>query len=43
VLDVAQQAERAGKLEIEIRQLNEDTVRYQEDLDAYRASHPPMS
>ena len=43
VLDTAQLAERAGRLKVEIRQLSDDTVRYQNDLDAYRASHPPMS
>jgi hypothetical protein len=42
VLDVAQLAERAGQLKIEIRQLSEDTARYQEELDAYRANHPPL-
>ncbi len=43
VLDAAQLAERAGRLKVEIQQLSEDTIRYQNDLDAYRASHPPMS
>ncbi len=43
VLDVAQLAERAARLKIEIRQLTEDSARYQEELDAYRGSHPPMS
>jgi hypothetical protein len=41
-LDIAQLAERASRLQSEIRQLREDSIRYQEDLDAYRASHPPM-
>jgi hypothetical protein len=43
VLDVAQLAERASQLKIEIRQLSEDSVRYQEELDAYRANHPPLT
>lgn len=43
VIDVAQLAEQAGRLKIEIRQLSEDGVRYQEELDEYRASHPPIS
>lgn len=43
VLDVAQLAERATQLKIEIRQLSETSARYQQELDAYRASHPPMS
>jgi hypothetical protein len=43
VLDVAQLAERAARIKIEIRQLTEDSARYQEELDAYRGSHPPMS
>jgi len=43
VLDVAQLAERASRLKIEIRQLSDDSLRYQEELDAYRANHPPMS
>jgi hypothetical protein len=42
VLDVAQLAERAGRLKIEIRQLADDNARYQEELDAYRAGHPPI-
>jgi len=41
VLDAAQLAERAGRLKVEIQQLAEDTQRYQYDLDAYRAQHPP--
>jgi hypothetical protein len=43
VLDVAQLAERAGRLKIEIRQLSEESARYQEELDTYRANHPPMT
>jgi hypothetical protein len=43
VLDVAQLAERASQLKIEIRQLSEDSAHYQEELDTYRASHPPIS
>src|SRR3569833_2137161 len=42
VLDVAQLAQRAGQLQVEIRQLSEDSVRYQQELDEYRATHPPM-
>jgi hypothetical protein len=42
VLDVARLAERASQLKIEIRQLSEDSARYQEELDAYRVGHPPM-
>jgi uncharacterized protein DUF2799 len=42
VLDVAQLAQRAGQLQVEIRQLSEDSARYQQDLDAYRATHPPV-
>jgi Protein of unknown function (DUF2799) len=43
VLDAAQLAERAGRLKVEIRQLTEDSIRYQNELDAYRANHPPMT
>ena len=43
VVDVARLAERASQLKIEIRQLSQDSARYQEELDAYRAEHPPMS
>jgi hypothetical protein len=43
VLDAAHLAEEAGRLKVEIRQLNEDSVRYQAELDAYRATHPPIS
>ena len=43
VLDVAHLAERASQLKIEIRQLSESSARYQEELDNYRANHPPMS
>ncbi len=42
VLDAAQRAERVGQLRVEIRQLSEDRVRYQNELDAYQASHPPI-
>jgi Protein of unknown function (DUF2799) len=42
VLDVAQLAQRAGQLQVEIRQLSEDGVRFQQELDAYRATHPPL-
>jgi hypothetical protein len=43
VLDVVQLADRASQLKIEIRQLTADSVRYQEDLDSYRANNPPIS
>jgi len=43
VLDVAQLAEKASRLKIEIRQLTDDSIRYQDELDAWRANHPPMS
>ena len=43
VLDTAQLAEKAGRLKVEIRQLTQDTARYQAELDAYRASHPPVT
>lgn len=43
VLDVARLAERASQLKVEIRQLSEDSARYQQELDAYRANHPPLS
>jgi hypothetical protein len=43
VLDAAHLAEEAGRLKVEIRQLNEDSVRYQAELDAYRATHPPIT
>ena len=42
VLDVVQLAERAGRLKTDIRQLEADNVRYQNELDAYRADHPPI-
>jgi len=43
VVDAANLAEKAGRLKVEIRQLSEESVRYQADLDAYRSTHPPIS
>jgi hypothetical protein len=37
LVDTKQMAERAGKLKQEIRQLEEDRVHYQRDLDEYRS------
>jgi len=41
VVDTAQLAERAGRLKAEIRQLEEDRIVYERDLDAYRSSQSP--
>ena len=43
VVDAANLAEQAGRLKVEIRQLSEASVRYEAELDAYRATHPPMT
>ncbi|MBS0364681.1 MAG: DUF2799 domain-containing protein [Proteobacteria bacterium] len=43
VLDVAQLSQRAAQLKIEIGQLNADRARYQQELDAYLASHQPVT
>jgi Protein of unknown function (DUF2799) len=43
LVDTAQLAERVGRLKQEIRRLEEDKVRYEHDLDAYRAGQPPIS
>lgn len=43
LLDTAQLAERVGRLKEEIRQLEQDRVRYQYDLDAFRANQPPIT
>jgi hypothetical protein len=43
VVDAAHLAEQAGRLKVEIRQLNDDTARYQAELDAYRSTHSPMT
>jgi len=43
VADAARLAERAGRLRGEIRQLQEDRVRFQTDLDNYRSSQPPIT
>jgi len=43
VVDTAQLAERAGHLKAEIRQLEEDRVRYERDLEAYRSTQQPIT
>jgi hypothetical protein len=43
VVDAANLAEQAGRLKGEIRRLSEESVRYQAELDAYRATHPPIT
>jgi len=43
VVDTAQLAERAGRLQEEIRQLEEERVRYENDLEAYRSTQPPIT
>lgn len=43
VIDAANLAEQAGRLKVEIRQLSADSVRYQAELDDYRATHPPIT
>jgi hypothetical protein len=43
VVDTAQLAERAGRLQEEIRQLEEERVRYEHDLEAYRSTQPPIT
>jgi hypothetical protein len=43
VVDTAQLAERAGRVKEEIRQLEEDRVRYERDLEAYRSTQPPIT
>jgi hypothetical protein len=43
LMDTAQLAERIGRLKQEIRQLEEDKIRYERDLDAYRAGSPPIT
>jgi uncharacterized small protein (DUF1192 family) len=42
LVDTAQLAERIGRLKQEIRELEADKIRYERDLDAYRASAPPV-
>ncbi len=42
VADTAQMAERAGRLKEEIRQLERDTARFEQEYEAYRASQPPI-
>ncbi len=43
VVDTAQLAEQAGRLKEEIRQLEEDRLRYERDLEAYRSTQPPIT
>jgi hypothetical protein len=43
VVDAANLAEQAGRLKGEIRRLSEESVRYQAELDDYRATHPPIT
>jgi hypothetical protein len=43
LVDTAQLAERIGRLKQEIRQPEEDKIRYERDLDAYRAGSPPIT
>jgi len=43
VADAAKLAEKAGRLKGEIRQLQEERVRFQTDLDNYRSSQPPIT
>jgi len=43
VVDTVQLAERAGRLKEEIRQLEEDRIRYESDLEAYRSTQPPIT
>jgi hypothetical protein len=43
LIDTAQMAERIGQLKGEIRQLEEDRVRYERDLESYRASQAPIT
>jgi hypothetical protein len=42
VADTAELAERAGRLKEEIRQLERDTVRFEHEYEAYRATQPPI-
>lgn len=42
VLDAAKLAERVGQIKSEIRQLEENLARHEQDLDAYLAHRPPM-
>ena len=43
VIDTAELAERSGRIKQEIRALEADQVRYEQDLDAYRATQPPIT
>lgn len=42
VLGTAKTAERIGQVKSEIRLLEENLVRHEQDLDAYLAIHPPL-
>jgi hypothetical protein len=43
VIDTAELAERAGRLKAEIRDLEQQTVLYERDLEDYRANQPPIT
>jgi hypothetical protein len=43
VIDTAELAERAGRLKVEIRDLEQQTVLYERDLEDYRANQPPIT
>jgi hypothetical protein len=43
VVDTVQLAERAGRLKAEIRQLEEERVQYERDLETYRSTQPPIT
>ena len=42
VVDTAELAERAGRLKVEIRQLERDSVRFEHEYEEYRANQPPI-
>jgi len=43
LVDTAQLAEQIGRIKGEIRQLEEDRIRYERDLASYRANQTPIS
>jgi hypothetical protein len=43
LVDTAQLAERIGRLKGEIRQLEEDRIRYERDLQSYQAGQAPIT
>jgi len=43
LIDAEQTAERIGRLKAEIRQLETDRIKYERDLETYRASHAPVN